>query len=124
MNKVQIIGRLGKDPENNNGVVKFSVATSEKFTDKDGNKKENTEWFNVVAFGKLGEICERFLLKGSQVYCEGKQQTQLYNEKYYTSLVLRDMEMLGSKSEPKDQPTPADYKEPVNNDGPEDDLPF
>jgi single-strand DNA-binding protein len=96
MQRVQIIGRLGNDPENKNGAVKFSVAVSEKYKDK-----EKTEWFNIVAFAKLGEVCEKYLKKGSKVYCEGRQSTNEHEGKRYTSIILGNMEMLDSK--PKDE---------------------
>ena len=77
MNKFMIIGRLGKDPEirttaSGKQLATFSVATSEKYTDKSGNKQESTEWHNVVVWGKLAEICSQYLRKGSQAMFEGK----------------------------------------------------
>jgi single-strand DNA-binding protein len=100
VNKVTLIGRLGKDPEvrtfqNGGKVVNFSVATSERWKDSDGNQKERTEWHNVAIFNeKLGEIAEKYLRKGAQVYLEGqietrKWQDQSGNDRYSTEVALR-----------------------------------
>ncbi len=75
VNKVIIVGNLGKDPEVKGAVTIFSIATSENWKDKEGNKQERTEWHNIVTFGKLAEICGEYLHKGKQVYIEGKLQT-------------------------------------------------
>jgi single-strand DNA-binding protein len=99
LNKVTLIGRLGKDPEvrnfqNGGKVVNFSVATSERWKDSDGNQKERTEWHNVAIFNeKLGEIAERYLRKGAQVYLEGQLQTRKWQDqsgqdRYSTDVVL------------------------------------
>jgi single-strand DNA-binding protein len=106
MNKVMIIGKLGKDAEckytpDGTMITSFSVATSEKYKDKHGEKVEKTEWHNITAFRKLAEICAEYLKKGSQVYCEGKLQTDKWEKdgKKYSStkIILEKMEMLGSK---------------------------
>ncbi len=99
LNKVTLIGRLGKDPEvrnfqNGGKVVNFSIATSERWKDSDGNQKERTEWHNVAIFNeKLGEIAEKYLRKGAQVYLEGQLQTRKWqdqsgNDRYTTEVVL------------------------------------
>jgi single-strand DNA-binding protein len=99
VNKVTLLGRLGKDPEvrnfqNGGKVVNFSVATSERYKDRDGNQKERTEWHNVAIFNeKLGEIAEKYLRKGAQVYLEGQLQTRKWqdqsgNDRYSTEVVL------------------------------------
>jgi single-strand DNA-binding protein len=86
VNKVILLGRLGKDPETRNfqnggKVVNFSVATSERWKDSDGNQKERTEWHNVAIFNeKLGEIAEKFLRKGAQVYLEGRLETRKWQD--------------------------------------------
>lgn len=106
VNKVIIIGRLGKDPEvryGNDGsaMANISVATSEAWKDKNtGEKKEKTEWHRVVAFGRTAEIMGEYLKKGSQVYIEGKLQTRKWQDKdgkdcYTTEIVARQMNMLG-----------------------------
>jgi single-strand DNA-binding protein len=117
LNKVTLIGRLGKDPEvrnfqNGNKVVNFSLATSERWKDSDGNQKERTEWHNVAIFNeKLGEIAERYLRKGSQVYLEGQLQTRKWqdqsgNDRYSTEVVLRpyrgELQLIGGKRDDGD----------------------
>ena len=100
VNKVILVGRLGKDPEvrnfqNGGKVVNLSVATSETWKDKDGNRQERTEWHRVAIFNeKLGEIAERYLQKGSEVYLEGQLETRKWtdkdgSDKFSTEVVLR-----------------------------------
>ncbi len=108
LNKAQIIGRLGRDPEikhtqNGDKIANLAVATSEKYTDKQGNRQENTEWHRVVFFGRQAEICEQYLSKGSQVYVEGKISTKKYVdqqgiERYATSINGVTLQMLGNDS--------------------------
>lgn len=82
MNKVIIIGNLGQDPEvRKGGAVSFSVATSEKWKSKDGEAQEHTEWHNIVAFGKTGELCAQYLAKGRKVCVEGKIRTDEWTDK-------------------------------------------
>ena len=104
MNQVTIIGRLGKDPEvkfitNGNAVCNLSVATSEKYTDKAGNKVENTEWHNVTAWGKTAEICGKYLAKGRQVAITGKLKTEKYQkdgqDRFATKIIAEHVEFLG-----------------------------
>ena len=105
VNKVILVGNLGRDPEvrftkSGQAVASFSLATSEKWTGKDGNKEEKTEWHRVVAWGKLGEICGEYLSKGKQVYIEGRIQTREWedndgNKKQTTEIVANNMTMLG-----------------------------
>jgi len=107
LNKVMLIGRLGKDPEvkytqSGMAIVKFTVATNEDWPDKStGERKERTEWHNIVAFGKLGEICGKYLAKGKQVYIEGRLQTSSWEKdgitRYRTEIVADDMRMLDPK---------------------------
>jgi single-strand DNA-binding protein len=106
LNKVLIIGNLGRDPEvrftsNGKAVAKFPVATSERWTDQDGNKQERTEWHNVVVWGKQAETCGQYLSKGRQVFVEGSVRTRQYddkdgNKRYITEIVARDVRFLGS----------------------------
>src|SRR5882757_2694158 len=109
LNKVILVGNIGKDPEtrympNGKAVTNFSVATSEGWTDKQtGDKQERTEWHNVVLFEKLAEIAAEYLRKGSQVYIEGSLRTRKWQDKegkdrYTTEIVARDMQMLGSRA--------------------------
>jgi len=106
VNKVILVGRLGKDPEKNGPAVKFSVATSEAWTDKQGEKKERTEWHNVVVFGKLSDICLQYLKKGQQAYVEGRLQTDKYEKdgvtKYSTSIVANTVQFLSKVQQASD----------------------
>jgi single-strand DNA-binding protein len=115
INKVIILGTLGKDPEvrytqSGGAVASFSVATSEKWKDKQtGQQKEQTEWHNITIFGKLAEICGEYLRKGSQVFLEGKLKTESWDDqatgqkKYKTSIVANNMQMLGGKPQSEQQ---------------------
>ena len=104
INKVILIGNLGKDPEirytqSGAAVVNFSIATTERWKGQDGQQQENTEWHNIVAWKRLAEICSEYLHKGSKVYIEGKLQTRKWqdkdgNDRYTTEIVARDMQML------------------------------
>ena len=107
INKAMIIGNLGQDPEkkvaeNGTVITTFSVATTEKWKDKNsGETTEQTEWHRVVAFRRLAEICADYLRKGSKVYIEGKLQTRSWEKdgvkKYSTEIVAQEMKMLDSK---------------------------
>jgi len=107
VNKVILVGNLGKDPEvrhldNGRAVANFSIATSETYKNKAGDKVTNTEWHNVVLWTPLAEIAERFLKKGNQVYIEGKLTTRSWddqegNKRYTTEVVGREMTLLGSR---------------------------
>ena len=104
VNKVILVGNLGRDPEvrytkNGQAVASFSLATTERWTGKDGNREDKTEWHRVVAWGKLGEICGEYLVKGKQVYIEGRLQTRDWedkdgNKKSTTEIVANNMVML------------------------------
>ncbi len=104
LNKVQLIGNLGKDPElryttSGVAVTTFTIATNESWKDQDGNLQERTEWHNIVAWRKLAEICGEWLKKGKKVYVEGRLQTRSYDDKngvkkYVTEIVADDLIML------------------------------
>lgn len=108
VNKVILIGNLGKNPEvrysqAGAAICSFSVATTESWNDAKGEKQELTEWHRVVAFGRLGEICGEYLQKGSKVFIEGRLQTRKWddkdgNAKYTTEIVAREMKMLSPKN--------------------------
>ncbi|HXK42990.1 MAG: single-stranded DNA-binding protein [Anaerolineae bacterium] len=110
LNKVLIIGHLGQDPEmrftaSGRPVAAFNVATSRRWTDNDGERQEETEWFHVVAWGGLAELCKKRLHKGSQVYVEGRLQTRSWEgpegQRFYrTELVAQEMVFLDSFEEP------------------------
>jgi len=108
LNKAQIIGNLGRDPEvkflpSGQAVANFTVATNEQWQDKDGAKQERTEWHKVVFFGKLAEIIGQYLSKGQKDFIEGRLQTRNYEKDgqkhYITEIVGRDLIMLGSRGE-------------------------
>lgn len=107
VNKVILLGNLGKDPEvrsleGGKRVAKFSLATTESYKDRDGNKVENTEWHNVEFWGPVVDVIEKYLKKGSSVYVEGKLRTRSYDDKdgvkkYTTEIVGQQLNLLGSK---------------------------
>jgi single-strand DNA-binding protein len=108
LNRVQLIGRLGKDPESRftptgKKVVNFSLAVSNRWKSAEGEMKENTEWVNIEAWGRLGEVCQQYLHKGSLVYLEGRLKTDKYEDKgetkYFTKVVALLMQMLDKKAE-------------------------
>lgn len=108
LNKVQLTGRLGKDPEiritpQGNTVTQFTVASNRSWKTADGQGRDDTEWFTVVAWNKLGEICGEYLRKGSRIYIEGRLQTRSWEDqesgqkRYKTEVIANDMIMLDSK---------------------------
>lgn len=109
VNKVMLVGRLGQDPDvrympNETAVCNFSLATSRRYKNKDGERVENTEWHRVVMFGKLAEIAKEYVKKGSQIYIEGRLQTRKWQTKegqdrYTTEIVAENMTMLGGRSD-------------------------
>ena len=118
LNRVQLSGRLGKDPEGKftptgKQVTHFSVAVSERWKNRDGENKENTEWINVEAWGRLGEVCTQYLRKGSLIYVEGRLKTDKYTEdgetKYFTKVVAQMVQFLDSRIgdvlDEQDEPT-------------------
>lgn len=147
VNKVILVGRLGRDPEvkytqQQTPIARFSVATDEQWTDKNGEKQRRTEWHNIVAWGKLGEICQKYLTKGKLVYIEGRLQTQSWDDqegkKHSRTEVRADsMVMLspasgagemGGGTAPSGRSAPAmPEAEPTPNAAPDigdDDVPF
>jgi len=110
VNKVILIGHLGKDPEvrymtNGEAVANVSLATSENWKDKEGQKQEKTEWHHLIFFRRLAEIAGEYLRKGAQIYVEGKIQTRKWQDKesgqdrYTTEIIVNEMKMLGSKND-------------------------
>jgi len=140
VNKVILIGNLGKDPEIRNlesGVklARFSLATTETFKDKEGNKTDHTEWHNIVMWRGLADIAERFLKKGNTIFVEGRIRTRQWqdennNTRYTTEIQADNMTMLGGRRDFDSSPAPSQANsqvmedQPKNDDGPEDDLPF
>jgi len=141
VNKVLLIGRLGRDPEvrytpDGTAIANFSIATSEEWKDKKtGEKQERTEWHKIVAFRRLGEICGEYLSKGRQVYIEGRLQTRDWqdkdgNKRYTTEIVASQMQMLGSRDAYDNTGGGSGFKKNDMPPGPEfsgsqdDDIPF
>lgn len=108
VNKAILVGRLGKDPEtrymtNGEAVTNVSLATSENYKDKSGEKQERTEWHNLVFYRRLAEIAGEYLKKGAQIYVEGRIQNRKYQDKegkdrYISEIIVNEMKMLGSKA--------------------------
>ena len=135
LNKVMIIGNLGNDPEikmtpSGQKVASFNVAVTEKYTDKSGQKRESTEWVSIVIWGKLSEVVEKYVKKGSKLYLEGKLKTRSWDDatsgqkRYKTEVVCNQMTMLGGRSESTQSvPQAQSAPEPLA-DLPQDELPF
>jgi len=135
INKVILIGNLGKDPEirsldNGVKVASFSLATTESFKNKEGQKIDQTEWHNIVMWRGLAEIAEKFLKKGSQIYLEGKIRTRSWDDKsgskrYKTEIYADSFTMLGVKDVQSNETKKEYTKQQELNQSPEcDDLPF
>ncbi|MCF6266364.1 MAG: single-stranded DNA-binding protein [Desulfuromusa sp.] len=109
VNKVILVGNLGKDPElrytpSGTAIATFSLATTERYKDREGNKQSKTEWHNIVVWRQLAEICGKYLHKGKQIYVEGKIQNRSYddrdgNKRYISEVVVSEMQMLGSRED-------------------------
>ncbi len=149
VNKVILIGNLGKDPEltytpSGVAIAKFSLATAESRKNQSGGWDDHTEWHNIVLFGKTAETAEKYLKKGGQVFVEGKLSTDTYEKdgitRYFTKVIGFNMQMLGSRDSGsgqrdsgggdnnyRQQPAQRGTMPPAqdnDNDGPDDDLPF
>jgi single-strand DNA-binding protein len=149
LNKVMLIGRLGQDPEvrytqSNTAVATLSLATSERYKDGNGEQQERTEWHRVVAWGRLAEICQQYLNKGSLIYVEGPLQTRSWEDnqgqkRYTTEIKALQMTMLDSRGggqqnqttpmtqqNSSQQSTPMSSSTPIDSsfDTMDDDLPF
>lgn len=134
LNKVMLIGNLGKDPElkytpSGVAVATFSIATSEQWKDQDGNAQERTEWHNIVAWRKLAEIVGEYLKKGKKVYIEGKLQTRNYEKdgvkRYVTEIVADQLIMLDGGGQRNGGGSSTDESIPAPSGAPkDDDLPF
>ena len=139
VNKVILIGRLGKDPEmrftpNGKAVTNFTMATNEVRSDQSGERQERTEWHRIVAWGKLAENCAKLLSKGKQVYIEGRLQTRQWddrdgNKRYTTEVVANTMQLLTPADNARgfsDTPDDNGYGPGDNSSDPQefDDIPF
>jgi single-strand DNA-binding protein len=139
VNKAIIIGNLGRDPElrttpSGRSVTSFSVATSRRWKDQNGQNQESTDWHNIVLWGRQAEVAKEYLSKGSQVYIEGRIQTRSYQDKdgvqkYRTEIIGQFMQLLGSRGGggtsdyTPPSPPPSD-EAPFDNNVEDDDLPF
>ncbi len=129
INKVILIGHLGSDPEkrfmpNGNATCRYSIATSETWKDKNGEKQEHTEWHRIVMFGKIAEIACEYLKKGAAVYIEGRLRTQEWTDKenikrYTTEIIADTMKMLGKREKQKEERSHSTASTAVD-----DDIPF
>jgi single-strand DNA-binding protein len=137
LNKVMLIGHLGKDPElkytpGGAAVATLSLATNESYKDKEGNQQEKTEWHRLVVWNKQAEIAAEYLKKGQQVFVEGKLQTRTWEKDgqkhYMTEILVFNFQMLGRKGEggggAPDIPPPSDDLAPPPHIGDKEDLPF
>ena len=153
VNKVILVGRLGRDPEtrympNGDAITNFSLATDEQWRDRNGERQTRTEWHNVSLYGKLGEIANQYLRKGSQVFIEGKIQSRKYTDKdgierMAYNIIGNEMKMLGNRNDGSDSgnnnaapltssnPPPAPHRQPPQHesttapiDDIDDDIPF
>jgi single-strand DNA-binding protein len=131
VNKVILVGNLGKDPEvkyldNGVAVANFSLATTENYKNKEGEKVSQTEWHNIVLWRGLAEVAEKYLKKGASVYVEGKIKTRKWEDKegntrYNTEILVDNMTMLGGKKDSQENPT-SPPQETASDKA--DDLPF
>ena len=158
LNKVMLIGNVGRDPEirylenqSQNGeapkVASFTLATTERFRDRNGEPRENTEWHNIVAWRQLADVCDKYVRKGTQLYIEGRLRTRSWddqsgNKRYTTEIIADTIQLLGKKADnPASQQRPAAPQQnqyqapaapqqtpaqqaPVDIMGEDDDLPF
>jgi len=141
VNKVILVGNVGKDPEvryleNGVAVAKFPLATSENYKNKSGERVSNTEWHNIVAWRGLAEIAEKYVKKGNQLFIEGKLASRSWddkegNKRYITEVIVNNMQMLDKRNQSSDNQPAAAVVEPkadssveTNEEKTEDDLPF
>jgi single-strand DNA-binding protein len=133
LNKVMLIGNLGRDPEvrttaSGTPVANFSLATSRRWTDRDGQRQEQTEWHNIVCWGRQAEIAGQYLTKGKQIFVEGRLQTRSWEDKnsgekkYRTEIICENFQMLGRRG---DSGGGSNYGDGDSDFGPsDDDIPF
>ena len=137
VNKVILVGNLGRDPEirttpSGQSIAKFSLATSNRWTDRDGQRQERTDWHNIVCWGKQAEIAGQYLTKGKQIFVEGRLQTDSWDDKetgkkmYRTEVVCNNFQMLGSRRDEGPSAAPAAPPTDPSFDAAaeDDDIPF
>ncbi len=135
VNKVILLGNLGRDPDlrylpNGDPVAKFTLATNYRFKDREGQWQDKTDWHNIVVFRRQAEVCNEYLKKGSPVYVEGRIQTRSWedkdgNKKYMTEIIAQSINLLGRKGEPEEE-VPEKVGEPLVEETKteDEDLPF
>ncbi len=144
VNKVILIGNLGRDPElrtipSGQAVAKFSLATNRRWKDRDGNRQDETEWHNIVVWGRQAEIAGQYLSKGRKVYIEGRIQTRSWDDKetgqkkYMTEIICENFQMLGGRDDggsygggggDRPQPPGGSHDQGFDAGGADDDIPF
>ena len=138
MNKIIVIGNLGRDPEmrytpNGQSVTSFRIASSRRYTTSSGERRDETEWFTATAWGKLGETCNQYLTKGRQVYLEGRLRSRSYEGRdgqmrFVNEITLTDVHFLGRATESGVDESPYELDPGTVDEGPPmedvDDLPF
>ena len=139
VNKVILVGNVGRDPEvrylNGNGaqdaqakVATFTLATSERYRDRSGELRENTEWHNIVAWRQSADVCEKFVKKGTQLYIEGKLRTRTYTDtqgvkKYTTEIVVDSLQLLGRRDDSAQGAAQQGYQQPYQQAAPQPQQP-
>jgi len=136
VNKVILIGNLGRDPEvrstpSGQPVANFSLATNRRWKDRDGNRQEQTEWHNIVCWGRQAEVAGQYLTKGKRIYVEGRLQTRSWDDKqsgekkYRTEIVCENFQMLGGRGEEGGgSSSGGEYSGPSDSGPEDDDIPF
>lgn len=135
LNKCMVIGNLGADPEmrytaNGSAVTTFRIATSRSYSGADGQKKEETEWFSIVTWNRLAEICAQYLVKGKTVYVEGRLQTRSWDDqatgtkRYRTELIAEEVKFLGGRGDDGSAPRELPERDVATGDIDPDELPF
>lgn len=134
VNKVILVGNLGRDPEirstqSGQTVANFSLATSRRWRDQDGNRQEQTEWHNIVVWGRQAEVAGQYLTKGKQIYVEGRLQTRSWDDRqtgekrYRTEVVCENFQMLGQRGD-SGGPPPSEPPRGFDAGAEDDDIPF
>jgi len=138
INKVMLIGRLGKEPDlrytpKGTAVCSFTLATNNDYNDESGNQVKRVEWHNISAWGKLAEICSKYLKKGSKIFCEGRLQYDEYEKdgikRFSTKIIMSEMQMLDTRAEATSEPVntakvEALAKDTSTSDTDDSELPF
>lgn len=135
VNKVILVGNLGRDPEvrstpSGQSVASFSLATNRRWKDRDGNRQDQTEWHNIVCWGRQAEVAGQYLTKGKQIYVEGRLQTRSWDDKqsgekkYRTEVICDNFQMLGSRGDSGSRGGQDEPSGPADSGPIDDDIPF